>query len=155
MELKKYLNIYILGVIGSVILIGIFSYYPNGLNFTDWQPGWYLQTPSSMEEIGGILEYPHLRLLSTANKQDFFVIPGMPSFLIRGTSANMFYNQGMSLLIISIFFYYIDIKENSNNFTKMLIYFGKTSLSLFLIHFLFIPLYFNQYNVAIFLVVSL
>ncbi len=137
------------------ILIGIFSYYPNGLNFTDWQPGWYLQTPSSMEEIGGILEYPHLRLLSTANKQDFFVIPGMPSFLIRGTSANMFYNQGMSLLIISIFFYYIDIKENSNNFTKMLIYFGKTSLSLFLIHFLFIPLYFNQYNIAIFLVVSL
>ncbi|MFW9988534.1 MAG: heparan-alpha-glucosaminide N-acetyltransferase domain-containing protein [Candidatus Odinarchaeota archaeon] len=137
------------------VLIGIFLYYPNGLNFIEWQPGWYLQTPISMEEIGGISEYPQLHLLEVANKQDFFEIPGMPSFLIRGTSANMFYNQGMALLIISIFFYYIDIKKNSNNFTNMLIYYGKTSLSLFLIHFLFIPLFFNQYNVAIFLIVSL
>jgi len=137
------------------VLIGIFSYYPNGLNFTEWLPGWFLQTPSSMEEIGGLLEYPHLRLLAIANKQDFFVIPGMPNFLIRGTSANMFYNQGMALLIISIFFYFIDIKNKSNDFTNILIYFGKTSLSLFLIHFLFIPLFFNQYSVVIFLIVSL
>ncbi|MFX1503601.1 MAG: heparan-alpha-glucosaminide N-acetyltransferase domain-containing protein [Promethearchaeota archaeon] len=137
------------------VVIGIFSYYPNGLNFIDWQPGWYLQTPTSMAEIGGISEYPQLHLLEIANKQDFFEIPGMPSFLIRGTSANMFYNQGMALLIISIFFYYIDIKKKSNNFTNMLIYYGKISLSLFLIHFLFIPLFFNQYSVVIFLIVSL
>ena len=42
------------------ILIGIFSYYPNGLNFTDWQPGWYLQTPSSMAGIGAIVQSPYL-----------------------------------------------------------------------------------------------
>lgn len=140
------------------ILIGIFSYYPNGLNFTEWQPGWFLQNEFDPDLYpNGIIlsEYPHLRLLATARRQDFFEIPGMPSFLIRGTSANMFYNQGMALLIIAIFFYYIDIKENSNNFTNMFIYYGKTSLSLFLIHFLFIPLYFNQYNIAIFLIVSL
>ncbi|MFW9971727.1 MAG: hypothetical protein ACFFDF_16160, partial [Candidatus Odinarchaeota archaeon] len=77
------------------------------------------------------------------------------NFLIRGTSANMFYNQGAALLIISIFFYFIDIKNKSNNLTNMLIYFGKVSLSLFLIHFIFIPLFFNQFNVVFFLIISL
>ncbi|MFX1596291.1 MAG: heparan-alpha-glucosaminide N-acetyltransferase domain-containing protein [Promethearchaeota archaeon] len=135
------------------IVIGIFSFYPNGFDFTNWQPGWTLETPTSL--VGGLSEYPHLRLLNTANKQDFFLIPGMPNFLIRGTSANMFYNQGAALLIIAVFFYFIDIKEKSNDLTNILIYFGKVSLSLFLIHFLFIPLFFNQFNVLYFLMISL
>jgi len=135
------------------VLVGIFSYFPDGLNFTVWKPGWTLETPESM--IGGLSEYPHLANLLYARQQDFFQIPGMPNFLIRGTSANMFYNQGASLLIIACFFYFIDIKEKSNNFINMLIYFGKVSLSLFLIHFLFIPLFFRQYNVIYFLIVSL
>lgn len=135
------------------VLLGIFAFFPNGLNFGDWKPGWFLQTPSSI--IGGYSEYPHLKLLSFANQQNFFQFPGMPNFLIRGTSANMFYDQGAALLIISIFFYFIDIKNKSNNFTNMLIYFGKISLSLFLIHFLFIPLFFNQFSVLPFLLISL
>ncbi len=135
------------------LLLGIFLFYPNGLNLTQWQPGWALQTPQSM--VGGASEYPHLKLLRITNKQEYFEIPGMPSFLIRGTSANMFYNQGAALLIISIFFYYIDLKKKSNNFTNMLIYYGKVSLSLFLVHFLFIPLFFNQFGIALFLIISL
>ena len=79
----------------------------------------------------------------------------MPSFLIRCTSANMFYNQGTALLIISIFFYFVDIKNKSNNFSNVLIYFGKTSLSLFIIHFLFIPLFFSQFGIALFLIIGI
>ncbi|MFX0006260.1 MAG: heparan-alpha-glucosaminide N-acetyltransferase domain-containing protein [Promethearchaeota archaeon] len=135
------------------VLIGIFAYYPNGLNFLIWEPGWTLETPATV--VGGLSEYPHLVNLLYANLQDFFVIPGMPNFLIRGTSANMFYNQGAALLIISVFFYFIDIKNKSNNFTNMLIYFGKISLSLFLIHFLFIPMFLRQFNIPFFLMVSL
>jgi uncharacterized membrane protein len=135
------------------ILIGIFFYFPNGLSLTTWEPGWALQTPDSM--VGGLSEYPHLRLLNTANNQDFFVIPGVPLFLIRCTSANMFYNQGCALIIIAIFFYFIDIKNKSNNFTNMLIYYGKVSLSLFLLHFLFIPIFFSQFNITFFLIVGI
>ncbi len=135
------------------LLLGIFLFYPNGLDLTQWQPGWALQTPQSM--VGGASEYPHLDLLRIANKQEYFEIPGMPSFLIRGTSANMFYNQGAALLIISIFFYYMDLKKKSNNFTNMLIYYGKVSLSLFLVHFIFLPLFFNQFGIALFLIISL
>jgi hypothetical protein len=135
------------------IFLGIFFIYPNELNLTDWQPGWALQTPDTI--VGGISEYPHLRLLTIANKQDYFVIAGMPNFLIRGTSANMFYNQGVALFIIAIFFYFIDIKKKSNSFTNMLTYYGKVSLSLFLIHFIFIPLFVDQFEVAIFLTVGI
>jgi hypothetical protein len=135
------------------VIIGIFFYFPNGLSFTNWQPGWALQTPETM--VGGLSEYPHLRLLNTANSQDYFTIPGVPLFLIRCTSANMFYNQGCALIIISAFFYYIDIKNKSNNFTNMLIYYGKVSLSLFLLHFLFIPLFFSQFNITFFLIVGI
>ena len=135
----------------ALILIGVFVPFLTGLNITDWQPGWALQTSSSIE----LSEYPHLRLLELTNDQDLFVIPGMPNFLLRGTSANMFYNQGSALLIISIFFYLIDIKNKSNNITKMLIYYGKVSLSLFLIHFLFIPLFIGQFGIALFLVIAL
>lgn len=105
--------------------------------------------------VGGLSEYPHLRLLDTANNQDFFIIPGVPLFLIRCTSANMFYNQGCALIIIAIFFYFIDIKNKSNSFTNMLIYYGKVSLSLFLIHFLFIPVFFSQFNITLFLIVGI
>ncbi len=134
------------------ILFGIFAFFPDGLNLAIWEPGWTLETPASV--VGGLSEYPHLINLIYANQQDAFQILGMPNFLIRGTSANMFYNQGFALLIISIFFYFIDIKNKSSNLTNMLIYFGKTSLSLFLIHFLFIPLFFNQFNIPFFLIVS-
>ena len=134
------------------ILFGIFSFFPDGLNLAYWEPGWTLETPDSI--IGGLSEYPHLINLLYANQQSFFQIPGMPNFLIRGTSANMFYNQGAALLIIAIFFYLIDIKNIHNNITNMLIYFGKTSLSLFLIHFLFIPLFFNQFSTLFFLIIS-
>ncbi|MFX1420019.1 MAG: heparan-alpha-glucosaminide N-acetyltransferase domain-containing protein, partial [Promethearchaeota archaeon] len=135
------------------ILIGIFAYFPDGLNIAIWKPGWTLETDATI--VGGLSEYPHLINWLYANQQDFFYIPGMPNFLIRGTSANMFYNQGAALLIISIFFYFIDIKNKSNNLTDMLIYFGKVSLSLFLIHFIFIPLFFNQFPIIFFLIVSL
>ena len=135
------------------VAIGIFFYFPNGLGLTNWQPGWALQTADSM--VGGLSEYPHLRLLDTANNQDFFTIPGVPLFLIRCTSANMFYNQGCALIIIAVFFYFIDIKNKSNSFINMLIYYGKVSLSLFLLHFLFIPIFFSQFNITFFLIVGI
>lgn len=142
------------------ILVGIFAFYPDGLNFINWEPGWTLEWVSETDPldstmIGGLSEYPHLINLLYANQQNFLIIPGMPNFLIRGTSANMFYNQGAALLIISIFFYFIDLKKKSSSFINMLIYFGKTSLSLFLVHFIFIPLFFNQFGIALFLIIGI
>jgi len=107
--------------------------------------GWQLQTTETMVES----EYPHLRIYRIMNQQDYYQFPGVPEFLIRGTIGNMFYNMGAALLIIAICFYLIDIKKKDNKFTRMIIYFGKVSLSLFLIHFAFTPLFLGQFNIVI------
>jgi len=59
----------------------------------------------------------------------------------------MFFNLGAGLLIIAISFYYIDIKNKHNIFIKMLIFFGNVSLSLFLIQYMFLPLYLGQFSI--------
>ncbi|MBD3256139.1 MAG: DUF1624 domain-containing protein [Candidatus Lokiarchaeota archaeon] len=111
--------------------------------------GWTLQTPETMS----VEEYLQLDLLRIMNQQDYFRIPGMPEFLIRGTAGNMLYNLGAALLIIAIVFNRVDIKEKENDFYRMLIYYGKISLSLFLIHYFFIGLFIGQLDVVVFLFV--
>ena len=113
--------------------------------------GWQLQTPETMVES----EYPHLRLYSYINRQDYYRFQGLPEFMIRGTIGNMFYNLGGALLIIGIWFYIIDIKKKDNDFTKMLIYYGKISLSLFLVHYIFLPLYTGQFSIIFFPIICL
>ncbi|MFX0177351.1 MAG: heparan-alpha-glucosaminide N-acetyltransferase domain-containing protein, partial [Candidatus Hodarchaeota archaeon] len=111
--------------------------------------GFRLHTPETLS----LENYPHLYLLEIANSQNFtdFRFSGMPDFLIRGRASNMWYNLGAALTIIAVSFYYLDIKEKMNNFFSMLIYYGKVSLSLFLVHYAFITLFLNQLNI-IFLV---
>ncbi len=104
---------------------------------------------------GGFEEYPHIFLLEVANGQIYFEIPGMPEFLIRGRGPNMFYNLGAALLIIAICFYFIDIKKKYGNFVKMLVYYGKVSLSLFFVHQLFLGLFIGQFDVILFLIINI
>ncbi|MFW9952121.1 MAG: heparan-alpha-glucosaminide N-acetyltransferase domain-containing protein, partial [Candidatus Thorarchaeota archaeon] len=75
-------------------------------------------------------EYPQIGLISVINSQNFIPeirYPGMWEFLIRGRAPSMIYDLGAALLVIGISFYLIDIKKKSNNFTSMLIYYGKVS----------------------------
>jgi len=111
--------------------------------------GYTLQTVDTMN----ILEYGHLSLLEIANSQSFFYLPGMPDFLIRGTASNMLYDLGAALTIIAVAFYFIDLKGKSNDIVKMFNYYGKISLSLFMIHFIFMPLYVKQLNIYLFVVI--
>ena len=108
--------------------------------------GYSLQTFLTMNKY----EYGHLDLLRIANSQSFFYLPGMPDFLIRGTASNMLYNLGAALTIIAIAFYFIDLKGKSNNIVRMFKYYGKISLSLFMLHFIFMPLYVKQLNIFLF-----
>lgn len=115
--------------------------------------GFKLQTPATLS----VLDYPHLNLLEIANSQTItdFRFPGMPDFLIRGRASCMWYDLGAALVIIAVSFYFIDIKGKNNNFISMLKYYGKVSLSLFLIHYVFLPLFVRQFNIVIFVFVWL
>ncbi len=133
----------------SLILIGVFIVVPYGIGFNQWEPGWALQTSSTIE----FSEYLHIDLLRIANNQDalpwgdYTQFPGMPLFLIRSSAQNLYYNLGAALIIIAVSFYYIDIKRKSNDAIKMVIFYGNVSLSLFLIQYLFLPLYTGQFSI--------
>ena len=98
-----------------LILVGIFVFIPHDIGFSQWEPGWALQT----EETIVYSEYLHIDLLRLANRQDYYQFPGMPLFLIRSTGHNLFYNLGAALLIIAVSFYFIDIKKKSGDAIKM------------------------------------
>ena len=131
----------IIFIICGIIGPNIHFEYPIRITY-----GWTLQTPETLVES----EYPHLRLYTIMNQQNYYHFPGMPEFLIRGTVGNMFYNLGAALLIIAIFFYLVDIKKHENNFTKMIEYYGKVSLSLFLVHYVLLGLYIGHFNIVLF-----
>ena len=113
----------------------------------------YHYDPASGLPVLSENEYPHIQLLKIANSQMIipsFRIPGMPEFLIRGRGPNMWYNLGCALVIIAISFYYIDIKKKKSNFISMLKYYGKVSLSMFLVHYAFITLFVGFFNIIFF-----
>ncbi|NVM43918.1 MAG: hypothetical protein HWN79_03285 [Candidatus Lokiarchaeota archaeon] len=92
-------------------------------------------------------EYPHLMLFDDTNWPTYIhniTYPGMWEFLIRGRAPNMIYNLGAALLLIAVCFYIVDIKRKMNIFISMMNYYGKVSLSLFLLHFVFITLFLNS-----------
>jgi uncharacterized membrane protein len=95
-------------------------------------------------------EYPFVILVPTMQDQPFIYIPGMLKFLLRGTPANLFYSLGMALLILGASFYYIDIRDNDNSFIKMLIFYGQISLTLFLLHYLWLTAYYRTLSIAFF-----
>ena len=114
------------------IILGLNSYVP-GTDFT-----------SSTLPLN---EYPHLLLLQDMRTQKFLpdiTYPGMWEFTIRGRAPNMIYNLGAALVLIAVCFYFIDIKRKMNNFISMIKYYGKVSLSLFLLHFIFITLFYKS-----------
>ncbi|MFX0027643.1 MAG: heparan-alpha-glucosaminide N-acetyltransferase domain-containing protein [Candidatus Hermodarchaeota archaeon] len=130
-------------------LFRIFLYSGIVLVITGLILGWGRHTPATLE----VSEYLHLDLLRIANQQDYYHFDGMPDFMIRSTMANMFYNLGAALLIIAVCFYFIDIKREDNDVIKMVIFYGKTSLSLFLIQYMFLPLYIGQFSIVFYPIV--
>jgi hypothetical protein len=59
----------------------------------------------------------------------------------------MFYNLGIAFLLIAICFYIIDIKKKMNDVIKLVLFYGKASLSLFLIQYFFLPLFTGQFSI--------
>ncbi|MFX1481312.1 MAG: hypothetical protein ACFFCI_24795, partial [Promethearchaeota archaeon] len=101
-------------------------------------------------------EYPHITLLGIANTPTWvtnITYPGMWEFLIRGRAPNMIYNLGAALILIAIFFYIVDIKRKMNSFISMMNYYGKVSLSLFLLHFVFITVFLHSMDLILFVFV--
>ncbi|MFX0027378.1 MAG: hypothetical protein ACFE8M_13325 [Candidatus Hermodarchaeota archaeon] len=70
-------------------------------------------------------------------------IPGLPEALVKGTIQNIFFTFGISLIVFSLIYYSIDINQRNNRVFNILIIFGKASITLLFLQWIFMPL-FNQ-----------
>ncbi len=133
------------------VLLGIFLIVPRGIDFNIWEIGLSRVVPGTQPSPGIIVksEYLHIELLGIANQQNYAHFDGMPIFMVRCTAQNMFYNLGVAFLLIAICFYIIDIKKKMNDVIKLVLFYGKTSLSLFLIQYAFLPLYIGQFSIIL------
>jgi len=131
------------------VLLGIFLIVPRGIAFNIWEIGLSRVVPGTLPSPGIIVksEYLHIELLAIANQQNYAHFDGMPIFMVRCTAHNMFYNLGVAFLLIAICFYILDIKKKMNDVIRLVLFYGKTSLSLFLIQYLFLPLYTGQFSI--------
>lgn len=135
---------YLWGVI--FVLIGFLCPFPYSIYMPYFESGFNLQTFSTLP----VSEYQQLELWHTMNLQNYYKFPGMPLFMIRGTPSAMFYQLGAALLLIGLSFSLIDIKKKKIMLTDVLIYYGKVSLSLFLLHYTFVPIYLRAFNMVFF-----
>ncbi len=131
------------------VLLGIFLIVPRGVAFNIWETGLARVIPGTQPSPGVIVksEYLHIELLAIANQQNYAHFNGMPIFMVRCTAQNMFYNLGVAFLLIAICFYIIDIKKKMNDVIRLVLFYGKTSLSLFLIQYAFLPLYTGEFSI--------
>ncbi|MFX0001118.1 MAG: heparan-alpha-glucosaminide N-acetyltransferase domain-containing protein [Candidatus Hodarchaeota archaeon] len=135
------------------VLLGIFLIVPRGVAFDIWEFGLSRVNPAqppNLHSAPGIIirsEYLHIDLLEIANRQNYAHFDAMPIYMVRCTAQNMFYNLGIAFLLIAICFYVIDIKKKMNDVIRLVLFYGKTSLSLFLIQYLFLPLYTGQFSI--------
>ncbi len=134
-----------------LVVLGVSIGFPLHISPSTVFPDIYPWVTSSMTSE----QYPWIDFLSGANLsvQNLFPgfhYPGMPDFLIRSTTSNIFYNIGWSLLFMAISLKIVDINNHNNLFIKMLIHYGKISLSMFIIMWFFIPLFGRVYPVWFF-----
>jgi len=88
-------------------------------------------------------KFPFIDALPILRGSLIIYIPGLPEALVKGSIQNIFFIFGVSLMVFSLFYYRIDIKQKNNRYFKILIIFGKTSITLLFLQWIFMPL-FNQ-----------
>ena len=99
------------------ILVGIFVIVPRGVAFNIWETGLARVIPGSPSTPGELVlsEYLHIDLLRIANQQTYYHFDAMPMYMVRCTAHNMFYNLGVAFLLIAVCFYFLDIKNKTND----------------------------------------
>jgi len=123
--------------------------------------GWVLLTIALLVpfiDIGFIItvdnfnptKYPFIDGISILITHFVQFIPGSPLFLLKGTPSNLFFIMGLSLFIIGVTYYLFDVLHINNKIAKILSIYGKYSLTLLLIQFLFLPIFYQKLTILLF-----
>ncbi|MFX1494235.1 MAG: hypothetical protein ACFFBZ_08140 [Promethearchaeota archaeon] len=88
-------------------------------------------------------KFPFVDAVAILRGSSIIYITGLPEALVKGSIQNIFFTFGISLIIFGLIYYNIDIKQRNNRFFNILLIFGKASITLLFLQWIFMPL-FNQ-----------
>ena len=74
----------------------------------------------------------------------------MPEFLLRGTVAHILFTVGLIIIIIGSIFYINEISAINRKSFKVFRLYGKYSVTIIFLQYLFVPLFLFQLDVIIF-----
>ncbi|MHA1235642.1 MAG: hypothetical protein ACTSQL_11220, partial [Promethearchaeota archaeon] len=74
----------------------------------------------------------------------------IPTFLYAGTPSNIFVSMGVALLLIGRIYYRKDILQKNRLKLSILSLFGKNSITLFFLQFIFLPLFYQKLPMLMF-----
>lgn len=94
--------------------------------------------------------YPFLEAVPILKAHNILYISGLPLFLLKGTPSNLFLLMGLALLIITIFYYYSDILQKNGKLCRILIIYGRHSITIFFVQFLFILILYQKITLFLF-----
>jgi len=95
-------------------------------------------------------KYPFLEAVPILKAHNILYIPGLPLFLLKGTPSNLFFLMGLALLIIAIFYYYSDVLHKNGKIIRILNIFGRHSITIFFVQFLFILILYQKTTLLLF-----
>ncbi|MFW9929448.1 MAG: hypothetical protein ACFFD1_08665, partial [Candidatus Thorarchaeota archaeon] len=96
------------------------------------------------------LNYPFIDNNSILRNKSLLYIPFMPEFLLRGTVAHILFTVGLIIILIGIIFYMNEISVNNRRIFNIFRLFGKYSITIIFLQYIFIPLFLFQVNVILF-----
>jgi hypothetical protein len=111
--------------------------------------------PFVTSETVSSLKYPFIDNLPILGDFDFQYIPYMPEFLLRGTPSYIFFVLGSMILLLGLILYWNEgltgFTQKLNRVFKGLGCFGKFSLTLIFIQYVFLPLFVFKVNLFIYI----
>ncbi len=97
------------------------------------------------------LTYPFIDAIPLLEAYPTTFISGIPTILYTGTPSYIFVSMGVALLVIGRKYYRKDILHKNNLKINIVSLFGKNSITLFFLQFIFLPLFYQKLPLLMFI----
>ena len=96
------------------------------------------------------ITYPFIDAIPILKAFPTIFVSGIPIFLYAGTPSNLFISMGVALLVIGRKYYRKDVLQKKKLKLNILSLFGKNSITLFFLQFIFLPLFYQKLPLLMF-----
>ncbi len=97
------------------------------------------------------LRYPFIDAIPILKAYPTTFVSGIPTILYAGTPSYLFVSMGIALLVIGRKYYRKDILHKNNLKLNIISLFGKNSITLFFLQFIFLPLFYQKLPLLMFI----